>query len=211
MSIKDTTIIEKSAYKDDCCNAFGCFNQSTEKLDVSAGKFGVISLNVCSKCIDIFKSEPSSSKKIEVTKWIFKISINNVVTLEEIWTDSYLIDKIFNDLVDGQKDQEYIKQFIDKFHYFRIKAPNVFFLIDLNDLNKDTTRIQLEICIRNCKTPYEKRVRLDGILTDVIARIAKQAQPLILSQTKYENIEYVKTAINETREIVSLRWKLVNY
>jgi hypothetical protein len=129
----------------------------------------------------------------------------------EIWSCNYLIDNIFNDLMDGQKADVYIKQFIDKFKYFRIKSPNIFFLINLKDLDKDTTIFQLERFVEDCKTPDEKRRRLDGILTDVIARIAKQAQPMISSQIKYEDIEYVKTVLDETREIVSLRWKIVNY
>jgi hypothetical protein len=55
MSIKDNNIIEKSVYKDGCCNAFGCINRSTETIDVSAGKYGIISLKVCSICIKKFQ------------------------------------------------------------------------------------------------------------------------------------------------------------
>jgi len=112
--------------------------------------------------------------------------------------------------MDGQKGDKYIKQFTDKFPYFRIKSPNVFFQILIKDLDKDTTIIQLERCIKYCETADEKRIRLDGIFTEVIARIAKQAQPTILYNVKYEDIEHVKKALNEIREIASLKWDLVN-
>ena len=55
MSIKDNNIIEKSIYKDECCNAFGCFNPASETIEVSAGKFGIISLKVCSLCLKKFQ------------------------------------------------------------------------------------------------------------------------------------------------------------
>ena len=129
---------------------------------------------------------------------------------KDIWNCNYLIDKILNDLMDGQKADTYIKEFTDKFPSFRIKSPKAIFLIYLKDLDKHTTIIQLESFVKYCKTPYEKRVRLDGVFTEVIARIAKQAQPLILSNIKYEDIEYTKIALSEIREIVSLKWDLVN-
>ncbi len=37
------------------CNAFECFNKATEKIEVKAGKFGIISLNLCSVCIEKFQ------------------------------------------------------------------------------------------------------------------------------------------------------------
>ncbi len=37
------------------CDAFGCVSEATEKLGVSAGTFGTIPLNLCSKCVTIFK------------------------------------------------------------------------------------------------------------------------------------------------------------
>ena len=39
----------------DICNAFGCSDQATETIDVSAGKFGTISLKVCSTCLKKFQ------------------------------------------------------------------------------------------------------------------------------------------------------------
>jgi hypothetical protein len=37
------------------CNAFGCSEKATEKINLSAGKFGEISLNLCDKCIKKFQ------------------------------------------------------------------------------------------------------------------------------------------------------------
>jgi hypothetical protein len=129
---------------------------------------------------------------------------------KDIWNCNCLIDKILNDLMDDKKADKYIKQFIDKFHYFRIKSPNTIFFICLKDLDKYTTIIQLESFVKDCKTSDEKRIRLDGIFTEVISRVAKQARPLILSNIKYEDIDHTKTALNEIREIISLKWDLVN-
>ena len=136
------------------------------------------------------------------------VPIKSIIS-KEIWSCNYLIDNISNDLMDGQKANTYIKQFIDKFPYFRIKSPKVIFVIYLKDL-KHATIFQLEDYVKDCKTPDEKRIRLDGLFTEVIARIAKQAQPTILSNIEYEDIGHTKTALSEIREIVSLKWDLVN-
>ncbi len=39
------------------CNAFGCNNQSTETIDVSAGRFGKITFYVCKNCISKFQNK----------------------------------------------------------------------------------------------------------------------------------------------------------
>ena len=144
-------------------------------------------------------------------------SNNNTSLGNSIWSTSYLIDNIFNDLMDtskedknGKKLNKYIHQALTKFQDFRIKSPKAIFLIRIKDLNKETTIIHLETYVKDCKTPDEKRIRLDGIFTEVIARIVKQAQPLILSNIKYEDIEYTKITLNEIREIISLKWDLVD-
>jgi hypothetical protein len=36
------------------CNAFGCSKNATEKINVSAGTFGIISLDLCSDCVSNF-------------------------------------------------------------------------------------------------------------------------------------------------------------
>lgn len=37
------------------CNGFNCSNIATEKISVSAGIFGTISLNLCNNCVNMFK------------------------------------------------------------------------------------------------------------------------------------------------------------
>jgi hypothetical protein len=39
------------------CAASGCLDSATERIKVNAGKFGTITLNVCSKCVRIFEME----------------------------------------------------------------------------------------------------------------------------------------------------------
>ena len=53
-----STMIKSSLSKDinkEICNAFGCSKNATEKIKVSAGTFGAISLNLCSTCIKKFQ------------------------------------------------------------------------------------------------------------------------------------------------------------
>jgi hypothetical protein len=47
---------EKSSNKD-ICNGFGCINQSTSTIDVDAGKYGTITLEVCQFCINKFQNK----------------------------------------------------------------------------------------------------------------------------------------------------------
>jgi hypothetical protein len=39
------------------CEAFGCYEESTKKIKVSAGKLGTITLSICDKCLYKFKGE----------------------------------------------------------------------------------------------------------------------------------------------------------
>ncbi len=41
---------------DNMCYRFGCSNRPSEKINVSAGTFGTITLKLCSKCVDFFKN-----------------------------------------------------------------------------------------------------------------------------------------------------------
>src|SRR5919112_5587454 len=102
------------------------------------------------------------------------------MSVKDEWTSSRLEDKIFNNLLDNgldiTKGNKYINQIVDKFRFFRIKSHNVYFEIHKQDL--DTKTIQLiETYIQDCKTPNEIYLKLNGILTEVIARIVKQAEP----------------------------------
>ncbi len=46
------------------CNAFGCSKKATEKINVSAGKFGVISLDFCNNCIGNFVQRKDEGDKL---------------------------------------------------------------------------------------------------------------------------------------------------
>ncbi len=59
MSVTDTTpIIEKreKQYKFNCCDGFGCLNESYKKISVSAGSFGNIILSLCPACAKLFEN-----------------------------------------------------------------------------------------------------------------------------------------------------------
>ena len=129
------------------------------------------------------------------------------------WTPHYLVDKIFNDLMENgdneiTKQNKYLVQIKEKFLLFRLKSDKTFFEIYYQDLNNETKRL-IENYIKDCKTPKEKYVKLNYIFTEVIASIVKQAEHLIISQKTEENITWIKRSINEIRECVSLRWKLI--
>lgn len=54
MNTKSTSINIKQLDLDICCDGYGCFNKSTEKIEVNAGSFGKISLKLCPHCITKF-------------------------------------------------------------------------------------------------------------------------------------------------------------
>lgn len=132
----------------------------------------------------------------------------------DIWSPSRIVDSIFNDIMENGyddilKSNKYIIQIIKKFKYFRIKAEKVHFEISFKDLNNNTLDQITEYTI-DCKTAEDKYARLDGIFTEVIARILKQAEPVILSSyTDESRRSLAKVALNEVREVISYRWKLV--
>ena len=45
---------------DKVCNGFGCSNKAIRKVNINAGTFGLISLNLCSKCIRLFTNQEVS-------------------------------------------------------------------------------------------------------------------------------------------------------
>ena len=128
-------------------------------------------------------------------------------------TDGYLIDTIFVDMMENGNNENttsnrYLVQFVDKFKFFRIESPVTFFEISIKDLTKESI-CNIDSYIKGCKSEQEKYRKLDGIFTEVIARIAKQAEPSILSLTINEDPVLLKTSLNQIREIVSLKWKIV--
>jgi len=128
------------------------------------------------------------------------------------WSTEYLIDNIFNNLMENgyEKDEKinkYIIQLIDKFNFFRIKSPITIFEINIKDLYLET-KYQINNYTEECKTKEKKYRKLDGIVTEVIARITKQATPMILSQRINEDIILFKSSLKEIRELVSFKWIL---
>lgn len=124
-----------------------------------------------------------------------------------------LADIIFVSLMENGFDEvsnsnRYIIQIIKKFKYFRIKADKTFFEISFKDLNSETLD-QIDGYTKDCKSIGEKYAKLNGVFAEVITRIAKQAEPMIVSSTANESRLWNKTALNEIRETVSNRWKLV--
>ena len=123
----------------------------------------------------------------------------------EYWSYSYLVDNIFNNLMGP--DNKYIIQSITKFPYFRIKSPVTYFDIH-NDFKEDTKK-DIELYIKDCKSKEQAYQKLDGIITEVIALIYRQARPLILSTLKYEDPVWVERTINEIRSTLSYKWRFV--
>ncbi len=139
------------------------------------------------------------------------IRINNI---SYAYTDGYLIGKIFNDLMKNGydsviKQNKYIIQIVEKFWLFRVRSDRIFFEIYYRDLNNETILL-IEDYTKDCKTPKEKYEKLNGIMTEVIACITKQSEHLIISKTIDIDKEWLKTSINEIRESVSLKWKIVD-
>ena len=99
------------------------------------------------------------------------------------WSYYYLVDNIFNNLM--SPDNKYIIQSITKFRYFRIKSPVTYF--DIHKDFKDDTKTEIELYIKDCKSKEQAYQKLDGIITEVIALIYRQARPLILSTLEYED------------------------
>jgi hypothetical protein len=128
----------------------------------------------------------------------------------EIWSYSHLFDNIINDLMSANdnKYNNYIIQAFTKFHDFRRKSPDAIFIIYNLDL-KEGTKKEIEPYIKNCKTVEEAYNKLDGIITEVIAWIFKQAEPLILSNIQYEDPVLVKKSINEIRSCISKKWRFI--
>jgi hypothetical protein len=108
----------------------------------------------------------------------------------------------------NKKQNKYIDQLVDKVKFFRLRSPAVCFEIYENDLDDELIK-QKEIYIQGCKNEGEKYIKLNGIFTEVIARIDEQAKPRILAESSGENIG-LERSLNEIRELVSLKWTLIN-
>ncbi|MGH9981075.1 MAG: hypothetical protein ACRD6U_05940 [Nitrososphaeraceae archaeon] len=52
-----TNNINQSNINNSICEAIGCFENATKKIDVNAGQFGKISLFLCKKCLPKFTAK----------------------------------------------------------------------------------------------------------------------------------------------------------
>ncbi len=80
--------------------------------------------------------------------------------------------------------------------------------IDINDLDDEIVK-QIKDYTKDCTNQFEKYSKLNGIFTEVIAWITKQAEPLILDKSICEDIVLFKRSFYEIRELVSSQWRLI--
>ncbi|MGD9672080.1 MAG: hypothetical protein AB7U98_01220 [Candidatus Nitrosocosmicus sp.] len=55
--------LDNNQHQDSTCHRFGCHNIPSEKINVNAGTFGTITLNLCSNCVKVFQECNSSSNR----------------------------------------------------------------------------------------------------------------------------------------------------
>ncbi len=132
-----------------------------------------------------------------------------------IWSTAYLIDNIFNDLMNksiedknGKKINKYIYQAVTKFLDFRIKSPVTFFNIFKDDLSNETKK-HLNDDLKDHSSESKIYQKLNGIMTEVIALIYKQSESLIISTIEYEDTVWVNKTINEIRDQLRNKWRFV--
>ena len=140
---------------------------------------------------------------------------NNNLNFDLIWSTAYLIDNVYNDLMDkttidehGKKINKYMYQAITKFQDIRRKSPVTFFDIVKADLSSETKK-HLNEYIKDCNSESKIYQKLNGIMTEVISLIYKRAESLILSNLKFEDEVWVKKTINEICSLIKNRWRFV--
>ncbi|HEY6536188.1 MAG TPA: hypothetical protein VIY08_10420 [Candidatus Nitrosocosmicus sp.] len=129
---------------------------------------------------------------------------------DECCFPEHLVDNTFNDLMDAdKKHNKYIHQAFSKFKDLRRNSQVTFFDIFKDDLSNETKK-HLNDYIKDCSSSKSKIYqKLNGIITEVIYLIYKQAEFLIISSIEYEDIVWVKKTINEIRNLIRKRWRLV--
>src|SRR3954454_7220301 len=116
---------------------------------------------------------------------------------EDVWSYGYLVDNLFNNLMDcyvsedGLRINKYILQAREKFKYIRLKSPAVKFCIYKKDI-KDNTKKDIELYVKDCKSQEQVYRKLDGLISEIIAQIYKETEPLILSTIEYQDPVWVK-------------------
>jgi hypothetical protein len=55
---------QKNIISKNNCDGLNCFNSSTNKIEVSAGKYGRINLSLCDSCACLFKEKKNEVQNI---------------------------------------------------------------------------------------------------------------------------------------------------
>ncbi len=119
--------------------------------------------------------------------------------------DSDLANRISDAL---SLNREYENQAKEKFEYFRMPSPDVWFKIDVKHLSDDI-RNYLNSVVENCKNKNEKYERLNDIFVKAIELFYEKCKPKIL-ETKKHNREEAEQAFTTLPSSISKHWKLVN-
>ncbi len=104
---------------------------------------------------------------------------------------------------------KYGSQIEDKFDDLVIHSPVTFIEISYKDLSSETIH-HINEYIKDCTTKEERYLRLNGIMPDVIARIANQVKHRILAKRLKEDPVIINTTFNSIRELASNHWWFIN-
>lgn len=123
--------------------------------------------------------------------------------LRDNWSPKHLEDNIFNDLMENG---EIVSQVEEKFE--RLRLGSTVIEISRKNLSLDTI-YHIEESVKHCKTTDEAYQTLNGIIPDVIARIAKQVEHRILAKILSKDQVLLRTSLNNIRELASNHWRFI--
>ncbi len=129
------------------------------------------------------------------------------------WALSRLADEIFIDLMKNDnynKDEvqnKYVDEFENKFN-LSLGSSKTYFEISFKDLNEETIDY-LKHHTEYCRTKEEQYQKIDGIIPDVIAEIAKQTEHRFLANIKGEDPILLTMTLCNIREFASNHWRFI--
>ena len=132
-----------------------------------------------------------------------------IASADNHWTSSRFVNEIYNNVMENGQygidaiHNEYLDQFENKFQLLVIGSPKVLFEIKYGHLKEETIN-HINYLIKDCKTANEKYQKLNSIIPDVIAGIAKQVEHRILGKAKSPDPNFLRIELNSVREIVSI-------
>src|SRR6185437_1113536 len=121
----------------------------------------------------------------------------------ELWSYSVIASEISRTLSSNKKYRDQAKE---KFEYFRMGSPTVWFDIDIKDLS-DEIKNQLVYYIKDCDTIQEKYNKLNIIFAEAIASIYKRNAHIIL-EDKLRDKEPAENAIHEIFPALFNHWTI---